>query len=142
MSGSVRRLELGDERRLQELCRRFKERIPSDEEAAALLARDDIYVWVAEVEGELAGFAYAYVLSRIDGDTSVYLYELGIGEAFRRQGHGHALVEEARRLAESVGALKMWVDTAYDNEAARRTYAGAGGQPVAEPTLVYGWRFR
>jgi hypothetical protein len=26
------------------------------------------------VDAELAGFAYAYVLSRIDGDTSVFLY--------------------------------------------------------------------
>ena len=140
--GSVRRLEPGDERRLQELCRRFKERVPSDEEAAAVLGREDVYVWVAEEAGELAGLAYAYVLSRIDGDTSVFLYELGIDAPFRRQGHGHALVEEARKLAENIGAVKMWVDTAYDNEAARRTYAGAGGQPVAEPTLVYGWRFR
>jgi ribosomal protein S18 acetylase RimI-like enzyme len=142
MTGSVRRLEPGQEPRLQELCRRFKEREPSAEEAASLLARTDVYVWVAEVRGELAGFAYAYVLDRIDGDRSVFLYELHVDGRFRRQGLGKELVEEARSLAEQVGALKMWVDTAYDNEAARRTYAGAGGQPVAEPTLVYGWRFR
>ena len=45
-------------------------------------------------------------------------------------------------LAERVGALKMWVDTEYDNEAAKHTYAASGGEPSAEPTLVYGWRFR
>jgi hypothetical protein len=33
----------------------------------------------------------------------------------------------------------MWVDTDYDNEAAKYTYASAGGEPSAEPTLVYGW---
>jgi hypothetical protein len=47
--------------------------VPSDEEAASLLAHKDIYVWVADMDAELAGFAYAYVLSRIDGDTSVFL---------------------------------------------------------------------
>jgi hypothetical protein len=36
----------------------------------------------------------------------------------------------------------MWVETDYDNEAAKRTYASAGGERYAEPTLVYGWRFR
>jgi hypothetical protein len=41
-----------------------------------------------------------------------------------------------------VDALKMWVDTDYDNEAAKHRYASAGGQPSAEPTLVYGWGFR
>ncbi len=138
---SIRRLGAGDGPQLQELCRLFKARVPSDEQAAAFLARDDIYVWAAEVDGELAGFAYAYVLLRIDGDTSVFLYELGVDERFRRRGLGRALVDEARSLAESVGAAKMWVDTSYDNEPARRTYATAGGQPAAEATLVYGWRF-
>ena len=139
---SIRRLGVGDASRLQELCRLFKDRVPSVDEAVAFLARDDIHVWVAEVDGEVAGFAYAYVLLRIDGDTSVFLYELGVDERFRRRGLGRALVDEARRLAETVGAAKMWVDTSYDNEPARRTYAAAGGDPSEEATLVYGWHFR
>src|SRR4029453_1861118 len=135
----IHRLRPGDERRLQELCRRFKERVPSDDEATSLLGRKDIYVWVAEVDAELAGFAYAYVLSRIDGDTSVFLYELEVDEMFRRQGLGPALGEQGRARDEGIGALKMWVETDYDNEAAKHTYASAGGEPYAEPTLVYGW---
>jgi GNAT superfamily N-acetyltransferase len=139
---AIRRLQSGEEARLKELCRRFKQRVPSDDEAARLLAREDVRVWVAEVEGELAGFAYAYVLLRIDGDTSVFLYELDVDERFRRLGLGRALVDQARTLAEGEGVLKMWVDTSYDNEPAKRTYAAAGGTPSDEPTLVYGWRFR
>jgi GNAT superfamily N-acetyltransferase len=139
---TIRRLEPGDEARLEELGRRFKARVPSHDEAARLLARDDVHVWIAEVDGELAGFAYAYVLLRVDGDTSVFLYELDVAEPFRRRGLGRALVEQARLLAEREGVLKMWVDTSYDNEPARRTYAAAGGTPSDEPTLVYGWRFR
>jgi len=138
----VRRLQPGDEERLQELCSRFKERVPSDEEAAAFLAHDDIHTWVAEVDGELAGFAFAYVLLRIDGDTSVFLYELGVDEPFQRRGLGRALVDRARKLAEEVGAREMWVETSYDNEAARRTYAAAGGVPASEATLAFDWRFR
>jgi len=139
---TTRRLEPGDEPLLQEICRRYKERVPSDEEAARLLSRDDIHIWVAEVDGEPAGFAYAYVLLRIDGDVSVFLYELDVDERFRRRGLGRALVEEARTLAERVGALKMWVDTSPENEPAKRTYAAAGGTAVDELTLVFGWRFR
>jgi hypothetical protein len=51
----IHRLTPGDEPRLQELCSRFKDRVPSDEEASSLLAHEDIYVWVAEVDAELAG---------------------------------------------------------------------------------------
>ena len=139
---TIRRLAAGDERRLQELCRRFKQRVPSDEEATRLLVRDDIHIWVAEEDGELAGFTYAYILLRIDGDRSVFLYELDVDERFRRRGIGRALVDEARKLAEREGVLKMWVDTSYDSEPAKRTYAAAGGTPSDEPTLTYGWRFR
>ena len=115
---TIHRLGPDDEPRLQELCRRFKQRVPSDAEAIRLLARDDIHVWVADVDGELAGFAYAYVLLRIDGDTSVFLYELEVDERFRRRGLGRALAHQARALAERIGALKLWVDTSYDNDAA------------------------
>src|SRR4029450_2532171 len=94
-SWMIHRLTAVDQRRLQELCRRFKERVPSNEEAASLLGRNDIYVWVADVEGDLAGFAYAYVLSRIDGDISVFLYELEGDARFRCQGLGLALVDQA-----------------------------------------------
>ncbi len=139
---TIRRLQSGDELTLQELCRRFKQRVPSDAEAMRLLGEEDIHVWVAEVDGEPAGFAYAYVLLRIDGETGVFLYELDVDERFRRRGVGRALVEEARTLAERVDALKMWGDTSYDNEPARRTYAAAGGTPSAEVTLIYAWRFR
>ena len=138
----LERLRPGDEPRLQAVCGRFKERVPSAEESARLLARDDVHVWVAEVDGEPAGFAYAYVLLRVDGDRSVFLYELGVDERHRRRGIGRALVEAARALAEREGVLKMWVDTSYDNEPARRTYESAGATPVDEPTLVYAWRFR
>jgi GNAT superfamily N-acetyltransferase len=139
---ATRRLGRGDERLVQEICRRFKDRVPSDAEAARLLARDDVHVWVAEAHGEPVGFAYAYVLLRIDGDVGVFLYELSVDERFRRRGTGRALVEEARTLARRVGALKMWVDTSPDNEPAQRTYSAAGGTPSRDLTVLFEWRFR
>ena len=138
----IRRLASGEEQLLQELCRRFKDHVPSDEEAVAVLARADLPIWVAEVDGELAGFAYAHVLLRIDGDTSVFLYELGVDERFQRRGLGRALVEEARALGRELGAKEMWVETSYDNEPAKRTYAAAGGAEFPEPVLTFEWDFR
>ena len=138
----IRRLAPGDEQRLQELCRRFKDRVPSDEEAVAVLAREELPIWVAEVDGELAGFAYAHILLRIDGDTSVFLYELDVDERFQRRGLGRALVDEARALGRELGAKEMWVETSYDNEPARRTYSAAGGKEFPDAVLTFEWDFR
>jgi len=131
----IRRLALGDERVLQEVCRRYKSRVPSDEEAEHVLSLADLHVWVAEEDGELAGFAYAHELPRIDGATTVFLYELEVAEPFRRRGIGRALVEEANRLA---GERRMFVLTDHDNEPAQRTYSAAGGSAASE--LIYRWR--
>ena len=131
----IRKLEPGDEATLQEVARRYKSRVPSDEEAAHVLSLRDLHVWIAEVDGALAGFAYAHELPRVDGDTTVFLYELEVDERFRRRGLGRALVEAAKRLA---AGRTMWVLTDDDNVAAKRTYGGAGGTP--SPNLVYRWR--
>jgi ribosomal protein S18 acetylase RimI-like enzyme len=131
----IRKLESGDEATLQELCRRYKTRVPSDEEAAHVLALPDFHVWIAEVDGALAGFAYSHELPRMDGATTVFLYELEVDERFRRRGLGRALVEASKRLA---AGRTMWVLTDDDNVPAKRTYGGTGGIP--SPEVVFRWR--
>jgi len=128
----IRRLRPGDEPTLQNVCSRYKSRVPSDEEAARVLALDGVHIWIAEVDRELAGFAYAHELQRIDGDTMVFLYELEVDERFRRRGLGRALVEQAQTLA---AGRRAFVLTGLDNEAGQRTYASVGG--VATTELVY-----
>jgi GNAT superfamily N-acetyltransferase len=128
----IRRLRPGDEATLQDVCRRYKTRVPSDHEAARALGLDDVHIWIAEVDAELVGFAYAHELQRIDGDTMVFLYELEVDERFRRRGLGRALVEQAKTLA---AGRRAFVLTGLDNEPAQRTYAAVGG--VATTELVY-----
>jgi GNAT superfamily N-acetyltransferase len=128
----IRRLRRGDEQTLQEVCDRYKSRVPTDDEAKRVLGLDGVHIWIAEVDGELAGFAYAHELQRIDGDTMVFLYELEVDERFRRRGLGHTLVEQAKTLA---AGRRAFVLTGLDNEPGQRTYASVGG--VATTELVY-----
>jgi ribosomal protein S18 acetylase RimI-like enzyme len=137
----IRRLRPGDEALLQDVCRQFKDRVPSQDEARAFLATEWAATFVALDEGEPVGFAYGYVLPRIDGDTSVFFYELEVAPRCRGLGFGRGLAEEMRRLAATVGAVKMWVQTDEENEAAKRTYASAGATR-AGPNLLFEWRFR
>jgi len=76
------------------------------------------------------------VLLRIDGDTSVFFYELDVDMRYRRRG----LADEMRRLGDPVGAKKMWVETDEENEAAKRTYASAGASRAGE-SLLFEWDF-
>jgi hypothetical protein len=52
-----------------------------------------------------------------------------------------ALVKELATLARERGCHGMWVATDTDNEAARATYARAGGKPSAG-VLMLEWDFR
>jgi GNAT superfamily N-acetyltransferase len=128
----IRRLRRGDEQMLKKVCSRYKSRVPTDDEAARTVALDDVHIWIAEIDGELAGFAYAHELQRIDGDTMVFLYELEVDERFRRRGLGRALVEQAQTLA---AGRRAFVLTGSVNEPGQRTYAAVGG--VATTELVF-----
>ena len=130
----IRRLGPGDEAMLQEICSRYKSRVPTDDEATRVLAASEVHIWVAEENRELAGFVYAHDLQRIDGETMVFLYELEVDERFRRRGLGRALVEEARQLA---AGRRMFVLTDVHNEAAMRTYTAAGGRPRRETVFRF-----
>jgi GNAT superfamily N-acetyltransferase len=136
----IRQLEAGDEGALEELCRQFKNRVPSPEEARRVLADAGFHVFAAIEDGTIVGFSSCYVLNRIDGDVSVFLYELEVTEECRRRGIGRALVEAARHVAEEVGAVRMWVQTDDDNVAARRTYTSAGASRAGSDRSFV-WRF-
>ena len=70
----------------------------------------------------------------------MFLYELAVVEAHRRQGIGTALVEALRDLAREQGCYGMWVLTDDDNAAAGATYRKAGGEVESQP-LMFSWRF-
>ena len=107
---------------------------PATAEDVRLLAEDAPHVallddprtvfLVAERDGEVAGFAFGYLLPRRHGNaTQMFVYELGVEEAHRRQGI-------ARRLMEALldGQEESFVLTEPDNEAANAVYRSLGGR--------------
>ncbi len=130
----IRRLRAGDGGELVEVARRFKEHVPTPEAADAFLLDPRHVVFV---EGKLDGFLLAYVLSRMDGRTAVFLYELGVAEHARRQGMGRRLVEEAKRIGRAKDAFEMYVLTEPDNEPANRLYAATGAEVEAAAMWVW-----
>jgi ribosomal protein S18 acetylase RimI-like enzyme len=134
----IRRLRAGDETLLQRLATRFKEHVPTEEAAHEFLADHRHLVFAALDDEEVLGFAYGYLLPRIDGRTAAFFYELEVGEEHRRRGLGRALTEAMLEEARASGADHVWVQTDEQNEAAKRTYLGAGASRIGQDVL-FGW---
>jgi ribosomal protein S18 acetylase RimI-like enzyme len=104
------------------------------------LARPGHHLLIAYVDGEPAGMVTGVELTHPDKGTEMFLYELGVDEAFRGRGIGRALVEELAALARAAGCHGMWVLTDEDNAAALATYRGAGAGED-EATYLLAWTF-
>ena len=93
---------------------------------------------VAETGGQVVGFASAAVLDHPDKPSSLFIIEVGVNEAWRRQGIATALVARLRALGRARGCRTSWVATEADNSPARALYARTGGRET-EGVVVYDW---
>ena len=82
---------------------------------------------IAYVGDQPVGFVTGVEMVHPDKGTEMFLYELGVDEAHRRQGIGRALVTALATLARERDCYGMWVLTDDDNAAAVAAYRAAGG---------------
>jgi GNAT superfamily N-acetyltransferase len=84
---------------------------------------------VAEVDGELVGFATLYFTwSTLRADRISILNDLYLSEAARGTGAAAALFRAARSLSRERGCAEMEWQTAADNHRAQAFYAKMGGE--------------
>lgn len=92
-------------------------------------------------EGDVpVGMVTGVEMTQPDKGTEMFLYELGVAEAFRRRGIGRALVDRLADLARDAGCYGMWVLTDHDNDAALATYRSAAASPEGDHVML-GWTF-
>jgi ribosomal protein S18 acetylase RimI-like enzyme len=105
----------------------------------AFLADERHHLLIAYEDGSPAGFVSGVELLHPDkSGPEMFLYELGVDEAFRGRGIGRALVEALTALAWERGCYAMWVLTDEDNAAAMATYRAAGGHREPE-SVMFVW---
>jgi ribosomal protein S18 acetylase RimI-like enzyme len=97
------------------------------------------HMLIAYSDAEPAGFVSGVEMTHPDKGTEMFLYELSVGESYRRQGVATALVEALKELARERGFYGMWVLCDEDNEAANKTYRKAGADDSAP--ILFDWRF-
>jgi ribosomal protein S18 acetylase RimI-like enzyme len=98
------------------------------------------HLCIAYEDTEPAGFVSGVEMTHPDKGTEMFLYELGVDDAFRGRGIGKALVASLADLARERGCYGMWVLTDADNAAAVATYESAGAAE-ASPQLMLTWSF-
>lgn len=98
------------------------------------------HLCIAYVDGAPAGFVSGVDMSHPDKGTEMFLYELGVDEAFRRRGIATALIEALADRARDRGCYGMWVLTDEDNESAMAAYQRAGARHAGQQTMLE-WEF-
>ena len=94
-----------------------------------LLADEKFIALVAHVDGEMAGAIAAYELVKFEAERSeVYIYDLAVAAAHRREGVATALIEQLQRIAATRGAYVIFVqaDTDVDDQPAIALYTKLG----------------
>jgi ribosomal protein S18 acetylase RimI-like enzyme len=107
------------------------------EEASALLAKPEHLVFIAEVNAEPAGYAYAEAIRRPESSVHyaydmVYLHHISVWPAYRRRGIGNALLGSVRAAGQDLGITLLSLDVWSFNEGARAFFRRHGFMPYSE----------
>jgi aminoglycoside 3-N-acetyltransferase I len=129
---TVRRLGPGDE----DVVRTLAEREPQ----TALLG-DERTIFLAAFQGDdPVGLVFGYELPRRQGDPSIlFVYELEVDAAHRRQGIATRLMDELARIANSRGIAEGFVLTEPDNGPANTFYESLGG--TSSDVVMWDYRY-
>ena len=94
---------------------------------ADAIAGESSTVLVAELRGELLGFASAYLeLNSVRFGLRCWVEDLAVSPRHRSQGVGKALLDSAKRWAAERGATHLELDSGEGREDAHRFYEREG----------------
>lgn len=115
------------------------ERSVGAEAAARFLADTDVVAIGGFLGGEPAGYLIGYLVTRVDGDPMLLVYDVSVAGPMRRRGIGRAMVEAALRIAVEARAAKAWVVTRWSDEPAMSLYRSTGAVPSGDDDIVMSW---
>ena len=102
---------------------------PRDEYLRRLLGGAFFIAIAALKAGEVVGGLVAYELKKYEQERSeIYIYDLAVGEAHRREGIATALIEGLKNIAAARGAYVIFVQADIGDEPAITLYTKLGAR--------------
>jgi len=106
-----------------------------------LLANEDNYFYIAEVDEKPVGFLLAYKLERCDSEQPMMLlYEIEVLSNYRRRGIAKSLIQQIKLLCQQKQFMKAFVITSETNAPAMGLYKSTGGRREATHEAVFVYR--
>jgi ribosomal protein S18 acetylase RimI-like enzyme len=98
---------------------------------AALLARPENLIFIAEIDGIAPGYAYAEMVQRPQtpihhAHDMAYLHHISVRPMHRRHGVGSALIRAVRAAATDIGIALIALDVWTFNDEARAFFRSHG----------------
>ena len=108
------------------------------EQAKAFL-NDPLHEMVLAFDGQTAvGMVSGQVLLHPDKPPAFFINEVGVREAFRRQGIAKQMTTRLIDIAKARGCVGVWLATEGDNAPARGLYSALGARETPD-VVVYDW---
>jgi aminoglycoside 3-N-acetyltransferase I len=100
---------------------------PDDAYLEVLLNKQHVIALVARTAEQVVGGLVAYQLEKFERARSeIYIYDLAVAEAHRRQGAATALISKLREIATQRGVWVIYVQADYGDEPAIALYEKLG----------------
>jgi aminoglycoside 3-N-acetyltransferase I len=101
--------------------------IPRNAYFERLLGKESVIALAAISEGTVVGGLVAYELDKFEQERrEIYIYDLAVAQAHRRNGIATALIEELRQIGRSRGAYVIYVQADLQDDAAIALYSKLG----------------
>ena len=91
----------------------------------SLLERPGVELWVAELDGEVAGYAILWCILE-EGE----LANIAVHDDLRGRGIGSELLDQMMFVAERAGVRNLYLEVRESNEGALRLYSGRGFEEI------------
>jgi len=105
----------------------FGDRPPSDDYLRRLLGKTTFIALAALKQDRVVGGIAAYELEKFEQERSeIYVYDLAVDAAHRREGIATAMIEKLKLIAAQRGAYVIFVQADLGDEPAIRLYTKLG----------------
>lgn len=116
---------------------------PVDARLSSEFLSDPRHHLAAAVEaGRVVGMASAVHYVHPDKGPELWINEVGVAPSHQGVGLGGRLVRALLERGRTLGCTEAWVLTDRGNEAARRLYAGAGGEEAPGEAVLFSFSLR